>query len=68
MVKFVGEEGMSPVQLALETARFQLVTLHGLVAVSEKDERCRRAIDNTQAIKRIDEALRSLGLMETHAD
>lgn len=47
MVKFVGEEDMSPMQLDLGTARFQFVTMHGLLSVSEKDERCHRAVDNT---------------------
>ena len=68
MVMFVGQENMTPVQLALETARYQLAILHGCHLYSPISDKFLRVIDNNEVIERIDDALRSLGLMDTHAD
>ena len=68
MVMLVGQEKMTPVQLALETARYQLAKLHGLHIYDTKSQSHSRVIDNDEALERIDDALRSLGLMDTHAD
>ena len=67
MVRFVDEDKMSPVQLALETARFEFVNLHGCYAIHPSAPDFRREIDTDVVIRRIDDALRSLGLMDTRA-
>lgn len=68
MVMFVGQENMTPVQLALETARYQLATLHGCHIYNTESQCVYRVVDSSEAISRIDDALRSLGLMDTHAN
>mgnify|MGYP006872985923 CR=1 FL=1 len=68
MVMFVGQENMTPVQLALETARFHLSILHGCHLSSSDTHTFLRVIDNNEAVERIDDALRSLGLMDTRAN
>ena len=62
MVKFVGEEKMTPVQLALETARFELSHLHGLRSFSPSVPESAWPspswpIDTTEAVRRINVAL-----------
>ena len=68
MVKFVGEEKMSPVQLALETARYEFSHLHGSTISWPESSSYTYVFDSTEANRRIDAALRSLGLMDTRAD
>ena len=65
MVMFVDEDKMSPIQLALETAKFELASLHGSTVVTELEPNYRRVLDNTQALQRINDALR---LIKTHTD
>ena len=68
VVKFVGEEKMTPVQLALETARFEFVHLNGCYAINPDNPNYRRSINATGVIERIDNVLRSLGLMDRPSD
>ena len=66
--RFVDEDKMTPVQLALETARFECSHLHGCRAYHPSNPSYSWPIRTTGAARRIDDALRSLGLMDTHAD
>ena len=68
MVMFVGQENMTPVQLALETARYQLSTLHGCHIYDTKTKKVYRIVDTNEAVERIEDALRSLGLMDTRTE
>ncbi len=67
MVKFVDQDKMSPAQLALEAARFEFVHLNGCYAIDPDKPNYRRPINATGVIERIDDALKSLGLMDTRA-
>ena len=60
MVKFVDQEKMSPVQLALETARYELAGLHGGTISWPERKTPNYAIDTSEAIQRIDAALEYL--------
>ena len=68
MVMFVNQEAMSPVQLALETARYDFACLDGLHAFSPLHPEHSWPIKTSEALTRIDAALKYLGLMETHVD
>ena len=61
MINFVNQEEMTPVQLALETARFELCRLHG-ATVSWTNTTYTKVLDTTGVIGRIDDALKSLGI------
>ena len=67
-VRFVDEEKMSPVQLALETARFEFSHLHGSTISWPGSSSYTYIFDSTEPNRRIDVALQSLGLMDTRAD
>ena len=67
MVMFVEQENMTPVQLALETARYELSKLHGLHVAYDNSDVASHVIDTTEAVERVDDALRSLGFMDTYA-
>ena len=55
---------MTPVQLALETARYQLSKFYGCHIYDTQTHSSSRVIDNDEAIHRIEDALRYLGLMD----
>lgn len=57
----VGFEAMSPVRRALEVARHELVTLHGLIVADGAAPNEAFEIDTDGAVGLIDEALRALG-------
>lgn len=54
----VGFESMSPVRRALEVARHELVTLHGLLAADSAAPNETFEIDTIEAVDLIDEALK----------
>ena len=66
-MRFVDEEKMNPVQLALETARFAFSRLHGSTISWPESSTYTYIFDSTEVNGRIDAAMRSLGLMDTHA-
>ena len=57
----VGFEGMSPVRRALEVARHELVTMHGLIVADGAAPNETFEIDTNGAVGLIDEALNALG-------
>ena len=68
MVTFVNQDKMSPVELALETARFDFACLSGLHACNPAHPEDTWPIRTEEVTARIDDALRYLGLMGTPAD
>ena len=56
----VGFEAMSPVRRALEVARHELVTLHGLVVADSAAPNEASEIDTIEAVDLIDEALQEV--------
>ena len=60
MVMFVDQDKMSPAQLALETARYELAGLHGGTISWPERGTPNYVIDTSEAIQRIDAALKSL--------
>ena len=60
MVMFVGQDKMSPAQLALETARYELAGLHGGTVSWPERGTSGHVIDTTEVISRIDDALKSI--------
>lgn len=62
MITFVNQDKMSPVQLALETARYEFSRMHGSTISRPEYSNYSYVWDSTEANRRIDDALRSLGL------
>ena len=60
MILPVGHEKMNPVQLALEVALHELVSQNGLHVTDVPDIKYTWDIDNTEAIKLIENALATL--------
>ena len=61
IIKFIDEEKMSPVQLALESASYVFTQLHG-ATINYPSSEYSYVFDNTEIQKRIDEALHSIGI------
>lgn len=60
MPKFIGEDKMTPVQKALEHARFQLSFLHGHQIFNPLTGDTSSVIDNKATVALIDDALEYL--------
>ena len=61
IIKFIDEDKMSPVQLALESASYLFTQLHG-ATISYPSSAYTYVFDDTEIIRRIDEALHSIGI------
>ena len=59
MVIFVDQDKMTPVQLALETARYEFCKLHG-ATISYEGNDYKYVLDATEAINRIEAAFEYL--------
>ena len=62
MINFVNQDEMTPVQLALETARFELASLHGATVSWTNNTTYTKVLDTSEVVGRIDDALKSLGI------
>ena len=60
MVRFVGEDKMTPAQRALEHARFELSCLHGCTITRSGNGGYSEVFDSSELMKLIDEALETM--------
>ena len=67
IIKFVDQDKMSPVQLALESARYLFTQLHG-ATISYSGNDYTYVFDNTEVQNRINAALSSIGLKQKRTD
>ena len=64
MINFVGQEKMSPAQLALETARYEFSKLHGST-ISREGNDYKYVFDSIELNKRIDAGLEYLATLSS---